>query len=262
MTAAHAAEPSAVPGCANCGGIAKLQANRARTRIWIGCTVCPANTGWFDGDDAPQRALSAWGRLPPLVPALPPTARSAAPGVAAARGSADGRDALELLARMLVSGGYRVPTEGRSTLPTLSSADIAAAVGLMRDRVAKDTVVAVATRADGAALARLSLPVYRRVARALRDDPMVRLKQDQPADRWRVRLVIHDAVRDLVWPERRAPAGVAAKAARMRKGDYLRVHRLAYSTLLEALDRGRGEFHQKLFSTGGFQGSRFRGNAL
>lgn len=249
MNAVFVADTTAVPGCANCGGIAKLQANRARTRIWVGCTACPANTGWFDGDDAPQRALSAWVRLPPLVPALPPTARPAAPGDAVARGSADGRDALELLARMLVSGGYRVPTEGRSTLPTLSSADIAAAVGLMRDRVAKDTVVAVATRADGAALARLSWPVYRRVARALRHDPMVTLKHDQPADRWRVRLVIHDAVRDLVWPERKVSAGLAAKAARMRKGDYLRVHRLAYSTLLEALEKGRDEFRIRLFSS-------------
>lgn len=148
---------------------------------------------------------------------------------------------------MLVSGGYRVPTEGRSTLPTLSSADIAAAVGLMRDRVAKDTVVAVATRADGAALARLSWPVYWRVARALRHDPMVTLKHDQPADRWRVRLVIHDAVRDLVWPERKLSAGLAAKAARMRKGDYLRVHRLAHSVLIASLEKGRKDFSYAVF---------------
>lgn len=118
----------------------------------------------------------------------------------------------------------------------------------MRDRVAKDTVVAVATRADGAALARLSWPVYRRVASALRDDPMVTLKHDQPADRWRVRLVIHDAVRDLVWPERKVSAGVVAKVARMRKGDYLRVHWLAYSTLLQTLEKGREEFSMRLFS--------------
>lgn len=148
---------------------------------------------------------------------------------------------------MLVSGGYRVPTEGRSTLPTLSSADIAAAVGLMRDRVAKDTVVAVATRADGAALARLSWPVSRRVARVLRHDPMVTLKHDQPADRWRVRLVINDAVRDLVWPERKLSAGLAAKSARMRKGDYLRVHRLAHSVLITSLEKGRKDFSYAVF---------------
>ena len=40
-------------------------------------------------------------------------------------------------------------------LPTLSTADIAASVGLMRDPREKDTVVAVATRADGTVLARL-----------------------------------------------------------------------------------------------------------
>lgn len=53
---------------------------------------------------------------------------------------------------MLVSGGYRVSTEGRSTLSTLSSADVSDAGGLMRDRVANDTLVAVATRADGEAV--------------------------------------------------------------------------------------------------------------
>lgn len=48
---------------------------------------------------------------------------------------------------------------------------------------------------------------------------MVTLKHDQPADRWRVRLVVHDAVRDLVWLERKVSGGPAAKGARMRKGD-------------------------------------------
>ncbi|WP_313159755.1 hypothetical protein [Stenotrophomonas sp.] len=80
MSAVFVTGTADVPGCANCGGIAKLQANRARTRIWIGCTACPANTGWFDGDDAPQRALCAWVRLPPLVPVLPPTAAGSAWG--------------------------------------------------------------------------------------------------------------------------------------------------------------------------------------
>jgi len=85
------------------------------------------------------------------MPTAPPAARCGA----AASGRADCRDALELLARMLVSGGYRVPAEVRSMLPTLSTADIAASVGLMRDPREKDTVVAVATRADGTVLARL-----------------------------------------------------------------------------------------------------------
>ena len=41
---------------------------------------------------------------------------------------------------------------------------------------------------------------------------------DDPADRWRMRLVLQDAVNDLVWPERKIAAQDAAKAAKMRKG--------------------------------------------
>ncbi|MEN5041072.1 MULTISPECIES: hypothetical protein [Stenotrophomonas] len=41
---------------------------------------------------------------------------------------------------------------------------------------------------------------------------------------------------------------LAAKSARLRKGDYLRVRRLAYSTLLKALEKRHGEFRTRLFS--------------
>jgi len=54
---------------------------------------------------------------------------------------------------------------------------------------------------------------------------------DEPADRWRMRLVLQDAVNDLVWPERKVAAQNAAKAAKMRKGAYLRVYAIATATL-------------------------------
>lgn len=111
----------------------------------------------------------------------------------------------------------------------------------MRVRVAKDFLVAVATRAD-------AWPACRRVARALHLDPTVTLEHDEFADRWRARFVIHDAVRGLLWPERKVSAALAAHAARLRKGDYLRVYRLAHSTLLKALERRHGEFRTRLFS--------------
>jgi len=71
---------------------------------------------------------------------------------------------------------------------------------------------------------------------------------DQPADRWRMRLVLQDAVNDLVWPEARLPAQDAAKAVKMRKGDYLRVYAIAAATLRQALEDGRQEFRVRLFS--------------
>jgi hypothetical protein len=80
-------------------------------------------------------------------------------------------------------------------------------------------------------------------------DPTVTLEHDESADRWRARFVIHDAVRGLLWPERKVSTALAAKSARLRKGDYPHVHRPAYSTLLKALEKRHGEFRTRLFSS-------------
>lgn len=74
------------------------------------------------------------------------------------------------------------------------------------------------------------------------------LRMDEPADRWRMRLVLQDAVNDLVCPERRVAAQEAAKAAKMRKADYLRVYGIAVVVLRKALEDGRREFSARLFS--------------
>lgn len=63
------------------------------------------------------------------------------------------RDPLELIARMLVGGSFREPSNGRSSIQPLTSADIAAAIGLMRDPVAKQAAVAVALREQRVSLA-------------------------------------------------------------------------------------------------------------
>lgn len=59
------------------------------------------------------------------------------------------RDPLELITRMLVGGSFREPSDGRSTMPPLTAADIAGAIGMMRDSVAKQAVLAVALRGQG-----------------------------------------------------------------------------------------------------------------
>lgn len=74
------------------------------------------------------------------------------------------------------------------------------------------------------------------------------LRMDDPADRWRMRLVLQDAVSDLVWPEGKIAAQDAAKAAKMRKGEYLRVYRIAAATLSQALEDGRKEFSGRVFN--------------
>ncbi|WP_369349367.1 hypothetical protein [Stenotrophomonas sp. JAG2] len=130
------------------------------------------------------------------------------------------RDPLDLIVRMLVGGSFREPSDGRSTTPPLTAADIAGAVGMMRDSVAKQAVLAVALRGQGISLTSLGRSLAKRVMRQIQwqrcsgAKPALRI----PADRWRMRLVLQDAVNDLVWPEGKIAAQDAAKAAKMRKG--------------------------------------------
>lgn len=157
------------------------------------------------------------------------------------------RDPLELLARLLVGGSYRVPVEGRSTLAPLGSSDIAGAVAYMQDPLEKHTALAVATRMGPQAVARLTLMAYRSVAQAVRVARPRPLDLSVPADRWRLRLVIYDAAHELVWPERRQPYAALAKAARMRKGSYILAHKCATSVLQGALNGGRIGFKRALW---------------
>ncbi|WP_313033446.1 hypothetical protein [Stenotrophomonas acidaminiphila] len=159
----------------------------------------------------------------------------------------EGRDPLELLARLLVNGSYRVPTEGRSTLPALGSSDIAAAVGYMPDALEKHVALGVATRVPPAAVARLSVLAYRRVAAAVRLARPRPLDLSAPADRWRLRLVIYDAAHELIYPESARPYGELAKLAKTRKAAYIAAHRITTAVLQEALCDGRREFHRRLF---------------
>ena len=152
---------------------------------------------------------------------------------------------------MVVGGSFREPSDGRSTMQPLTSADVAGAVGLMRDPVAKQAVVAVALRGQGVSLASLGRSLTRQVMRQIqwerRNGAAPALRMDEPADRWRMRLVLQDAVNDLVWPERKVVAQEAAKAAKMRKGNYLRVYAIAAAALRQALEDGRQEFSGRLF---------------
>jgi len=55
------------------------------------------------------------------------------------------------------------------------------------------------------------------------------------------------AISDLVWPEKKLAAQAAAKAVKLRKGDYLRVYSLATAVLRQALEDGRTEFRLQVF---------------
>jgi hypothetical protein len=149
----------------------------------------------------------------------------------------DPRDPLELLARMLVGGSYRVPVEGRSTRgPAL---DVAGAAGMMKNRLASQVATCVVTRAGPVEVARLSRMAYRRVVREVLCMRACPLHLKDGADRWRLRMVLYDAAHELVWPEKHRTFGELARAAKMRKASYIRVHKLATSVLQQALDQAR-----------------------
>ncbi|MBA0394883.1 hypothetical protein D7U98_05625 [Stenotrophomonas maltophilia] len=253
--------------CRHCGprnavfdSIAPLQCGRCGTApaglfpraAQIQCCSCGACSAVFVGPDpagALAAALDAWCRRAPILPSMPDDAAALRRGAAPDGFDDDGKgDVLEMLSRLLVGGSYRMPVEGRSTLPPLGSSDIAGAVGYMRNPLEKHTALAVATRMGPAAIARLSLAAYRLVAkdvRALRPRP---LDLGKPADRWRLRLVIYDAAHELVWPERRQPFAGLAKSAKMRKGNYIKAHKCATAVLQEALHGGRRGFRQAMWA--------------
>lgn len=159
----------------------------------------------------------------------------------------DRRDTLELIAKLLVGSSYRVPVEGTGTRKGLQASDVAAAVGYMPDRLAQRTALAVATRAGDVEIARVSHHAYRAVVRHVRQLRPQPLDLHDPADRWRLRMVIYDAAHELVWPERRLVFSELARAAKMRKERYIRVHRAATSVLQEALNNGRRDLTRALF---------------
>lgn len=240
--------------CGNCGS------DRVRCRVRGGagprqsaqvvCTDCGARGPLYFGGDAKSQATYDWARSPCPVPLA--TFERTSRGRQSDRVTPLKRDPLELIARMVVGGSFRESSDGRSTLQFLTSADVAGAVGLMRDPVAKQVVAAVALRGLGVSIASLGRLLAKRVMRQMqwehKNGHGSTLRMDEPADRWRVRLVLEDAFNDLVWPGKKVPATKAAKAVKMRKGAYLSVYAIAADTLSKAVEEGRRDFRKRLFS--------------
>lgn len=161
-------------------------------------------------------------------------------------------DVLELMGRMLVGSSYRVPVAGQGTRPGLQCTDVAGAAGLMHGRLGREIALAVSTRPDRKAIARVSGRAYWRIARAVRDMRAPRALDLQcAADRWRLRMIAFDAAHELVYPERRQPYAALAKATKMRKTDYMRVHQTVTAELQQLMNNARREFAERLWGLGG-----------
>lgn len=160
-----------------------------------------------------------------------------------------GGDTLELVARLLVGSSYRVPVEGRSSRPTLQSSDVAGALGLMSRTVAREVALAVVTRADRPAIARVAALAYRKILREVLLQRPQPLDLRKPADCWRLRMVAYDAAHDLVYPERQRTQKTAAHAAKMRKARYAAVHHCATAVLQQSLAEAGRELDWRLFGS-------------
>lgn len=245
-------------GCSACGdGLPRVRA-QGKHSVWISCAFCMARTATFLIDDekpnmrrqdAIDRAWADWRRHPLILTQFE-KARGAQVRPLRRANKDDGADPLELLARLLVPSSYRVPVEGRSSRPGMQMTDVAAALGFMRSRLAKAVAIAVVTRADEAYIARMTELARWRVRREVLMQRPVPLKLGSAGDRWKLRLALFDAAHELVWPERRRPYGVLARAAKMRKRDYMVVHRCATHVLQEALNNARSELKAKLIGGG------------
>lgn len=249
----------ALTACANCGAAGALrfripyrvrdEAGVAQPWYQVACGGCEARAPFA----LPSKAEAAllWNRAPPSLPA--PRPRDVMAELASAPPAAPGRqlegDLLELLARLLVASSYKVPVEGRGTKPGMQAADIAGALGMMSDPLRREVAVAVAQREPAMRSApRIVRLAYERIAYVIQMRRPAPLDLQKPEDCHRLRLVIYDAATELVWPEKKQPAGVLAKAAKMRKVNYLRAHRVATAELQAVLNEGRREFGARLFS--------------
>ncbi len=250
---AVAAPAAALKPCGNCGSdevrMRARGSSSSRRTAQVVCARCSAQSELCVGADAEAQAAKAWGHKHHAPPA-PPAARVVRDRVPVPEPTLQ-RDPLELIARMLVGGSFREPSNGRSSIQPLTAADISGAVGMMRDSMGKQVVMAVALRGQGVSLSSLGRTLAKRVIRQIqwqrRSGAKPALRMDDPADRWRMRLVLQDAMNDLVWPEGKIAAQDAAKAAKMRKEDYLRVYGIAAATLRQALEDGRSEFSARVF---------------
>jgi hypothetical protein len=239
-------------GCGNCGSKDVARWTYRSGRQKAGCIACGAETPAIpDTEGNPtavtQRVIALWNRRVPTKGRAKTRAVRLAPVRRGTSSDEPTRDPIELIAKTLVSSSYRVPVEGRGSKPGLQMTDVAAAIGMMRNRLAREVALAVVQRVEEGRIAQLVGMARRRVLLQVLAQRPQPLNMMSPADRHRLRIVIFDAALELVWPERRQPFAARARAAKMRKHSYMVVHKCATSALQEALNEARRELNVNLF---------------
>jgi hypothetical protein len=140
------------------------------------------------------------------------------------------RDPMEMLARLAGMTTFRTPGAGRATVPTtLTTSDIAGALGYVRDPLAQRMARAVACQAtdEWPTVQALAVPPLRALLLAKRETRSL----VQGHRKLRVRLVLHVAFHDLVLL-RRPRWRDGALAISMREQDYRALHDAATGFLM------------------------------
>ncbi|NYF36325.1 hypothetical protein [Stenotrophomonas sp. JAI102] len=137
----------ALPPCGNCGSdevrMRARGSSGSRRTAQVVCARCSARGELHVGADAEERACRAWTHRPVYMP-VPTAVRVVQNRVPVPEPTLE-RDPLELIARMLVGGSFREPSDGRSTMPPLTAAaDTMATIGAKheKDRAAAEAVPA------------------------------------------------------------------------------------------------------------------------
>jgi hypothetical protein len=142
------------------------------------------------------------------------------------------RSALEILAMLAGRTNYTVPTEGKSTKgPGLTALDVAHAISASSEKLGAAIGLAVACQRDWDAGMVQELGYERLLREFHRQRAMPGVAAG--ALRYRVRLVLADAFRDLIWPQQRPSYRAAAKNRGIQAEIYRFMHRYATGKLDE-----------------------------
>ncbi len=160
----------------------------------------------------------------------------------------NGRDGLEVLARLAGGTSFKLPSAGRATrLSTLGTDDIAHALGFLRDPLEQRMVLAI-TCQTAAEWPAVQEAAYDRLTADLRGNLKTRhLLED--GKQFRVRLVLHEAFHDLALVRSRPTWEQGAKRVRMNRRDYQDLYCFVRAFLETVAGAGAHKACRVLFSS-------------
>lgn len=161
--------------------------------------------------------------------------------------SSEPRDALELVSMMAGSRSIKDPGVGRSTRPGMSALDVAQALACADDDLGELVALAIACQRPDLwpEIERLALPVFRSTLEmSAKGARMI-----AGPLRFRSRVVLRSAFTELMNPAQAPTWATLAEQLRMRRDDYVWLHRQAIGLLDRRARVAAGEAKRALFGS-------------